>query len=103
MDHPDGEADVLALAGTLEVAVTRADVLVTHPLEAEVGVLDPERACPVECRVREQLVGEREEPRVDLVHPATLAPAALAPQERRFNLARVTPQPRAGDVSTSRG
>ena len=65
MDDPDGEAEVLGVAGALQDAVAHPEVLVADPLEAEVGVGDAELAGPGEGRVAERAVGEVGEGRVE--------------------------------------
>ncbi len=58
MDDPDGEPQVLGVAGVLQDAVAHRQALVADPLEAEVGVADPELARPCEGGVAEAAVGE---------------------------------------------
>ena len=55
---PDREPEVLPVAGALEHAVAHPDVLVPHPLEAEVCVAHVEVPGPGEGRVGETPVGE---------------------------------------------
>ena len=59
--HPDREAEVLAVAGTLENTVANAEVLRANPLEPEVGVGGAELARPGERDVAELSVGEVDE------------------------------------------
>ncbi len=67
VDHPDREAEVLAVLGALERAVAHGEVLVADPLEPEVGVVDAEVAGPRQRGVGEAAVGEGGEGRVDPV------------------------------------
>ena len=65
VDHPDGEAEVLGVAGRLEHAVAGAEVLVAHPLEAEVGVGRAELGGSGQRDVTEAPVGQRGEGRIE--------------------------------------
>ena len=61
LDHPDGEPEVLGVAGALQRAVADAEVLVADPLEPEVRMAGAELARPGQRGIAERAVGERGE------------------------------------------
>ena len=66
VDHAHREAEVLTVAGPLEDAVARGEVLVADPLEAEVGMADTQLPRAGQGGVPETAVGERDEGLVEL-------------------------------------
>ena len=66
MDDADREPEVLDVGGGLQDLVTRAQVLVAHALETEVGMGGAQLRGPGEGDLAEVAEGEREEGRIDL-------------------------------------
>ncbi len=75
MEDPDGEAEVLGVAGALEDAVADPEVLVAHPLEPEVGVTGPEVGGAGQRDVRQAAVRQGSE---GGIHPGTTHGANLS-------------------------
>ncbi len=75
LDHPDGETEVVGVAGAFEARVEQAERLGAHPFHAEGGELGAQFAGPLEGGVGQPPQRQGEEVGIDLTHAGILVRA----------------------------